>query len=122
MEDAVCRWCEYLATFADLIGFVGALFLAYPFFRSQKLRDRVLAIDTSHIPDPKDAALFAAARKEIIAEILNTVRKEYRAARIGAALIAHARLLEGSYQHSRAYALNFSSGSPDKSPSAGANR
>lgn len=90
MGDGVCQWCEYLSTFADLIGFIGAGFLAYPFLRSQKLRDQALAIDTNRIPDPKDAALFATARRELLGEILTTVQREYRAARIGAVLIAFA--------------------------------
>jgi hypothetical protein len=88
MGEGVCCWCEYLSTFADLIGFVGALFLAYPFFSSQKLRDQALAIDTSRIPDPNDAVLFAAAKQHLIGEILTAVRTEYWAARIGAVLIA----------------------------------
>ena len=88
MGDGVCWWCEYLATFADLIGFIGAGFLAYPFLRGQKARDQALAIDPSRIPDPKDAALFSAAKQDLIREILTRVRTEYRAAWIGAALIA----------------------------------
>jgi hypothetical protein len=88
MGDRACCWCEYLSTFADLIGFIGAAFLAYPFLRDQKLRDEALAIDTSRIPDPKDAALFSAAKQDLIREILTRVRTEYRAAWIGAALIA----------------------------------
>src|SRR5438045_910017 len=90
MGNSVCWWCEYLSTFADLIGFIGAFFLAFPFFRSQKLRDQILAIDTSRIPDPKDAALFATAKQQLIGEILTAVRTEYRAAKIGAVLIASA--------------------------------
>jgi hypothetical protein len=88
MGDGVCCWCEYLATFADLIGFVGAGFLAYPFLFGQKRRDEALAIDTSRIPDPKDAVLFSAAKHEFTREILTRVRAEYRAAWIGAVLIA----------------------------------
>jgi hypothetical protein len=88
MGDSTCCWCEYLSTFSDLIGFVGAGLLAYPFLRSQKRRDQALAIDTTRIPDPADAALFSAARQEIIRDVLANLRNEYRAAWIGAALIA----------------------------------
>jgi len=83
-----CRWCEYLSTLADLIGFIGAGFLAYPFLFGQKVRDQALAIDTTHIPDPEDAAMFSAAKQDLTREILNRVRAEYRGARIGAVLIA----------------------------------
>ena len=84
MADCVCWWCEYLSTFADLIG---AGFLAYPFLRGQRVRDQALAIDTSRIPDPEDAAVFLAAKYELIREILTRVGAEYRAAWIGAMLI-----------------------------------
>jgi hypothetical protein len=88
MGDRACWWCEYLSTFADLIGFVGAGLLAYPFLCGQKLRDQALAIDTSRIPDPEDAVLFSTAKHDLRREILTRVRTEYRAAWIGAALIA----------------------------------
>jgi hypothetical protein len=88
MEARACWWCEYLSTFADLIGFIGAGFLAYPFLRGQKLRDQALAIDTSRIPDPEDTAVFSAAKHDLTREILTRVRVEYRAAWLGAALIA----------------------------------
>jgi hypothetical protein len=87
MADCVCWWCEYLSTFADLIGFIGAGFLAYPFLRGQRARDQALSIDTSRIPDPEDAAVFLAAKHELIREILTRVGAEYRAAWIGATLI-----------------------------------
>jgi hypothetical protein len=87
MGGCVCRWCEYLSTFADLIGFIGAGFLAYPFLRGQRVRDQALAIDTSRIPDPEDAAVFLAAKYELIREILTRVGAEYRVAWIGAMLI-----------------------------------
>jgi hypothetical protein len=88
MGDRACWWCEYLSTFADLIGFVGAGFLAYPFLRGQKRRDEALAIDTTRIPDAEDAALFSAAKQDMIRDVLTNVHDEYRAAWIGAALIA----------------------------------
>ena len=88
MGDCGCWWCDYLSTFADLIGFVGAIFLAYPFLRGQRVRDQSLAVDVSRVPDPEDAALFAAAKHQLIREILASVSAEYRAAWIGATLIA----------------------------------
>ena len=87
MRDCGCWWCEYLSTFADLIGLIGAGFLAYPFLRGQRARDQALSIDTSRIPDPEDAAVFLAAKHELIREILTRVGAEYRAAWIGATLI-----------------------------------
>lgn len=83
-----CEWCEYASIFAELVGFVGAAFLAFPFLRSQRPRDEAAAIEPGRATDPEDAAEFKAAKAEITRDILNNVFREYRAAWVGAVLIA----------------------------------
>ena len=85
-----CEWCEFLSTVADLVGLVGAIFLAYPFLRSQRLRDDFSAIDLDRVPDPKDTKLFEKAKVDIYRQVLNRMPSEYRAGWIGATLIASA--------------------------------
>jgi hypothetical protein len=85
-----CGWCEYVATCADLVGFIGALFLAYPFLFGQRVRDEASAVEAVKTRDPLDQAEFAQTAMELRREILNRVRREYRAAWIGALLIAGA--------------------------------
>jgi hypothetical protein len=85
-----CGWCDYVATLADLVGFIGALFLAYPFLFGQRVRDEAWAVQTVQAGDPLDAAEFNRAANELRQEILNGARREYRAAWIGALLVAGA--------------------------------
>jgi hypothetical protein len=92
VSQSACEWCEYLSVIADLTGFVGALFLAYPFLRGQRTRDEAAAIGPERVPDLKDAAVFADVKAEMESDILNRVHGEYRAAKIGTVMIALAFL------------------------------
>jgi hypothetical protein len=82
------EWYEYLSIAADLIGFVGAVLLSYPFLGGQRSRDEWLAIDPERASTLEDRAALREARSDLTREILNRVHMEYYAAWIGAILIA----------------------------------
>jgi hypothetical protein len=88
MVSDLCDWCEYLSISADLIGFIGAGLLAYPFLRGQRARDEAGIINPTRVPDVEDAAVFAQAKARMTSDILNRMHREYRVAWLGAALIS----------------------------------
>jgi hypothetical protein len=94
LELKVCSWCEGVSVAADLIGFLGALALAYPFFRGQWPRDTLNLLNQVSVPDKQDAAAVERVRRTILQDIVNNLHREYRAAYLGAFAIAVAFLMK----------------------------
>jgi hypothetical protein len=94
LELKVCSWCEWVSVAADLIGFCGALALAYPFFRGQPPRDYFNLLTQIPVPDQEDAAVIERVRRTILKDIAGNLHREYRAAYLGAFSIAVAFLME----------------------------
>jgi hypothetical protein len=94
LELKVCSWCEWVSVAADLIGFCGALALAYPFFRGQPPRDTLNLLTQISIPDKEDSAVIERVRRTILADIVSNLHREYRAAYLGAFAIALAFLMK----------------------------
>jgi hypothetical protein len=94
MSSAVCSWCEPVSVAADLVGFFGALALAYPFFVGQPPRDNLNLLVHISVPDKDDAAAIEQVRRTVLEEIVKNLHSEYRAAYLGAAAIAVAFLMK----------------------------
>jgi hypothetical protein len=90
----VCSWCERVSVAADLVGFFGAMALAYPFFMGQPPRDNLNLLVHVSVPDKDDAAVIEQVRRTILEEIVKNLQGEYRAAYLGAFAIAVAFLMK----------------------------
>jgi hypothetical protein len=82
---------EILAIVADLLGFVGALLLAVPFFVGQVPRDTVLLALARRSPDE---VAFGPAVQRYVRHIASNWHWEVWAARLGTALIAFAFMIK----------------------------
>jgi hypothetical protein len=82
---------EVAAITADLLGFVGALLLAIPFFVGQEPRDAVLLALARHSPD---AAVFDRTTQRHVQHIASHWHWEIRAAKVGTGLIALAFMIK----------------------------
>jgi hypothetical protein len=94
MTSAVCSWCERVSVAADLIGFCGALALAYPFLKGQPPRDSLNLLIHVSVPDKNDAAVIERVRRTILEDIARNLHSEYKAAYLGAFAIAVAFLMK----------------------------
>jgi hypothetical protein len=82
---------EIAAIAADLLGFVGALLLAVPFFVGQEPRDSVLLALARRSPD---ATVFDHITQRHVQHIASHWHWEIRAAKVGTALIALAFMIK----------------------------
>jgi hypothetical protein len=89
-----CNWCEIASRSADLIGFIGALLLGYPFLFGQASRDTLMLLSNMTVGDIKDQTVVNAARRDLLAEISRKSRIELRFAWIGAGFIGLAFILK----------------------------
>jgi hypothetical protein len=78
------RWYEYAALVSDLIGFVGALLLAWPFYNTQSRRDKLIALDAIEVSDERTATRIREARQAVALAILNAAQGDYTAGLWGA--------------------------------------
>lgn len=88
LPHEACTWCEPLSAICDLIGFAGALALAYPFLAGQHVRDVLILLSQVRIPHDEDRAELAVDIRELTDRVANNMAFEYRVAWIGALLIA----------------------------------
>jgi hypothetical protein len=72
------HWFEAVALASDLVGLIGALLLAWPFYNSQSHRDKLIALDLIDVPDPRDAVHVKQVRLSIARTILGVAHNEYR--------------------------------------------
>jgi|SRR6476661_6714670 hypothetical protein len=94
MSSDVCSWCERVSVAADLIGFLGALALAYPFLRGQRPRDNLNLLVQVAVPDKDDAPVIERVRRTILQDIARNLHREYTAGYLGAFAIAAAFLMK----------------------------
>jgi hypothetical protein len=83
-----CNWCENASRISDLIGFVGALFLAYPFLTGQSSRDTALLLTDMMIANRDDKKVIDVTKVNIDQDISKKSRQELKLAWMGAGLIA----------------------------------
>jgi hypothetical protein len=94
MSSAVCSWCERVSITADLVGFLGALALAYPFLVGQPPRDSLDIPVHMDVPDKDDAIVVQQVRQTVMRQIVRNLQREYRAAWLGALAIAAAFMMK----------------------------
>lgn len=79
---------EWLSWASDILGFLGALGLAWPFLRRQRDRDDLLSALLLDAPDPADMKIFRESIKETAHRVLATADRDYRVGILSAFLVA----------------------------------
>ncbi len=82
-----------LALISDLLGFVGSILLAWPFFVRQRPRDDRDLLNSVPVADPHARQAVDAIRDELSRMIDRAARDDFRIAGVGAALLALGFLL-----------------------------